>query len=67
MVSTVGGSNLALRAISYATDDRPDMAEKAVATLGAAAGELDDGAPRRIAAQFTEWLDEAKGHWAEIA
>lgn len=67
LVSTIGGSNLALRAISYATDDNPEAAERALDALRTAAGALEPGAPQKIAQQFAQWLDEAKGHWSEIA
>lgn len=67
LVATVGGSNLALRAISHATDDDPQAAQRAVEVLREAASELAEPAPKKIAGRFAEWLDEAKGHWAEIA
>ena len=67
LVATVGGSNLALRAISHATDDDPEGATRAVERLRTAAEAVEDAAARRIAEQFAGWLDEAREHWAETA
>jgi hypothetical protein len=65
LVSTVAGSNLALRAISWATNDRLEAAEASITHLREAAGNLPEGAPRKIAAQFTQWLADAKTHWVD--
>jgi hypothetical protein len=65
LVATVGGSNLALRAISWATNDRPEAAEAAVTALRDSAAKLPEGAPRQIAAQFAKWLEDAKAHWVD--
>jgi hypothetical protein len=65
LVSTVAGSNLALRALSHAADDKPQAADAAVTALARAAAELPEGAARRIAEQFTGWIREAKDHWSD--
>jgi hypothetical protein len=66
LVATVAGSNLALRALSHATNDNPVAAERAVEAMRASAERLEDGAARKMATQFASWLDEAKHHWAEV-
>lgn len=66
LVATVAGSNLALRALSHATNDDPDAAEAAVDAMQASAATLGDGAASKMASQFADWLDEAKHHWAEV-
>ncbi len=67
LVTTVEGSNLALRAIGWATNDDPDAAERAVDALSRAADQLTAPAPKKIAQEFSRGLREAKGHWAETA
>ena len=67
LVSTVAGSNLALRALSHATNDDPAAAESAVSAMKSAAGELPEGAARNIAGQFSLWMEQAKSHWAEVS
>ena len=67
LVSTIAGSNLALRAVSWGTDDDAGAAERATAALTTAAEALPEGAPRNIASQFAKWLADAREHWAETA
>ena len=67
LVATVAGSNLALRALSHATNDDPDAAEAAVDAMQASAATLGEGAASKMATQFANWLDEAKHHWAEVS
>jgi len=67
LVSTVAGSNLALRALSHATNDDPLAAEAAVQAMQSSAAHLPDGAAKNIAGQFAVWLHEARAHWAEPA
>jgi hypothetical protein len=66
VVATVAGSNLALRALSHATNDDPEAAEAAVDAMQASAETLGDSAAAKMARQFANWLDEAKHHWAEV-
>ena len=65
LVASVAGSNLALRALSHAADDKPEAAGAAIEALARSAAELPQGAPRRIAEQFTAWVGDAKAHWSE--
>ena len=65
LVSTIAGSNLALRALSHATNDDPQAADAAVKAMKASAQVLPEGAAKNIAGQFAEWLEKAKAHWAE--
>jgi hypothetical protein len=67
LVATVPGSNLALRALSVATDDDAAAGQRALAALARAAATVPAGPAQSIAAQFTSWLGEAKSHWAETA
>lgn len=67
LVATVAGSNLALRALSHATNDDARAAEAAVVAMQRSAEALPDSAGKNIARQFAAWLDEAKSHWAETA
>ncbi len=67
LVATVAGSNLALRALSHATNDDPRAAEAAVAAMKKSAADLPDGPGKNIASQFAAWLDQAKAHWSETA
>jgi len=67
LVATVAGSNLALRALSHATNDDPQSAEAAVDAMQASAETLGDGPAKKMATQFADWLDEAKHHWAEVS
>ncbi len=67
LVATVAGSNLALRAISWGTDDDAAAAEAAIEALTRAAADLPEGAPRNMAKQFAEWLLGARDHWADTA
>lgn len=67
VVATVAGSNLALRALSHATNDDPDAAEAAIEAMRNSAETLEEGAARNMASQFADWLDEAKHHWAEVS
>jgi hypothetical protein len=66
LIATVAGGNLALRALSHATNDHPTAAEAALRALTDAAAALPEGAPRNIAGQFAGWLAEARSHWAEV-
>lgn len=65
IVATVAGSNLALRALSVAADDKPAAATSALKSLARAAKQLPEGAAREIATQYVGWLEEAKEHWAD--
>lgn len=65
LVATVAGSNLALRALSQAADDKPQAGGAAIDALARSAAALPEGAARRIAEQFTSWIREAEGHWSE--
>jgi len=67
LVSTIAGSNLALRALSHATNDDAAAAEAAIQAMTSAAGELPEGAARNIAGQFSQWMTKAKSHWAEVS
>lgn len=67
LVSTIAGSNLALRALSHAADDKPQAAAAAVAALARATAAIPPGAARQIAEQFTGWIREAQDHWAAHA
>jgi len=67
IVSTVAGSNLALRALSVAADDKPAAATSALKALTRAAKQLPEGAAREIATQYVGWLDEAKEHWVDAS
>jgi hypothetical protein len=66
LVATVAGSNLALRALSHATNDDAEAAEAAVVAMRSSAETLTEGAARNMASQFADWLDEAKHFWAEV-
>jgi hypothetical protein len=65
LIATVAGCNLALRALSHATNDDPVAAKAAVAAMQQSASALNDGAGKAIATQFAGWLEQAKTHWAE--
>ncbi len=67
LVATVGGSNLALRAIRAATDEHAQAVGRTIDALRSAGADLGDGRAGKIAIRFGKCLEQAQAQWSAIA